>query len=82
MSANLLVIAIVLVLGITAFVFGVLHTVWRGVCFACGLVFGRRNTFSGSGERLVCPREGCRKVENREASYCSQCGTKLVARRS
>jgi hypothetical protein len=79
MSGDLLVIAVVLVLGITAFVFGLVNTVWRGFCFIVGSVFGRRKA-SGGG-RLVCPREGCRKVEYRDAVYCSQCGEQLVRRR-
>jgi len=84
MYADLLIIAVVLVLGITAFVFGVLHAIWRGICFAVGLVFGRRDTSIGEGEskRRVCPRESCRKVEYRDAVYCCQCGAKLLRGRT
>lgn len=84
MYADLLMIAVVLVLGIVAFVFGILHAVWRGFCLLIGLLVkgnATKNRALGS-RRLVCTRKGCRKVEYRDAVYCSQCGAKLVGRRN
>lgn len=82
MPADIFIIAVVLVLGITAFVFGIVHAVWRGLGFVARSVFGRRTaTADGVGrKRLVCPSDACRKVEYRDATYCSQCGARLVER--
>jgi len=82
MYADVLIIAVVLLLGIIAFVFGVLHTIWRAICFVVGFVVGRPDAANDNGEstRMVCPRDACRKVEYRNATYCSQCGARLIKR--
>ncbi len=76
---------VVLILGLAAFFFSILYILARVV----GFVFsGLGRMLGGSGRRtpighgasagLICPREGCRKVENRPARFCSQCGARLM----
>lgn len=87
MHGDALVIVLLLVFGCAAFLFGVIYlllkllaALGRGVAG----VFRRPSSGNGLGEARVCsrvrvcPRERCRKVEYRDARYCSQCGTPLV----
>jgi hypothetical protein len=86
MHGDVLLFILLLMFGCAAFFFGV-------ICFLCKLVawigrslFGafrpRRPLECGCSpadgrRKLVCPNERCRKLEFRDARYCSQCGTRL-----
>ena len=86
MQGDLLLVALFLVFGIAAFLFGLVYVVW---CIVGGIGRGmwsllrpwrpvgtaeRARTF---GRAVYCPRLNCRKVEYRNARFCSQCGAPL-----
>jgi hypothetical protein len=82
MHGDLLLVALVLVLGCAGFFIGVIYLACSFFAFIGRslLGLGRHGGAAacGCGPRLgrmrVCPRERCRKVERRAARYCSQCG--------
>ena len=86
MQGDLLLVALILVFGVAAFLFGLVYVVW---CIVGGIgrgmwsllrplrpvgKMGRACTFGGT---VYCPRLNCRKVEYRNARFCSQCGATL-----
>lgn len=88
MHGDLLLVVLVLVLGIAAFLFGLVYVVWCVVgAFGRGMwSLVRPRRFAGTrtrreapafGRAVYCPRPNCGKVEHRLARYCSQCGEKL-----
>ena len=86
MQGDLLLVALILVFGVAAFLFGLVYVVWcvvgtvgRGMW---SLVRPRRSLGNGVrirtfGRGVYCPRLNCRKVEYRNARFCSQCGAPL-----
>ncbi len=85
MHADVVVFILVLLVGCAALLFGVLYLivralggVGRGVLSMFGPSGASGRTMRGR-RALVCPRPQCRKVEYRDARYCSQCGERLVA---
>ncbi len=88
MPGDLLLVVAILVMGCTAFFFGIIYVLcqgvswlWRGVTG----VFRRPSDSRATSIRrikraapLTCPRAECGKIERRPARYCSQCGTRLV----
>jgi len=88
MHGDLLLILVVLIFGCAAFLFGVVYIVCSAVGFVgrglMSIVRPRTGRFicGGASVRLgppsICPRENCRKIEHRRASFCSRCGTRLV----
>jgi len=84
MQVDVIVVLLIVVFGCAAFLFGVFYlvcqavgAVWRG---AVGLIRpggGVSRTAAARPER-VCPRPECRKVEHRQARFCSQCGAALA----
>ena len=86
MHGDLLLVALILVFGVAAFLFGLVYVVWC-VVGAVGrgmwsLVRPRRPVGNSErartfGRAVYCPRLNCRKVEYRNAHYCSQCGAPL-----
>lgn len=88
MHGDLLLVVLILVFGCAAFLFGVIYLVCSIIGFVGRGVFRvlrptrRRMDLEGGARHpktLVCSRAHCRKVEHREASYCSQCGAPLTA---
>ncbi len=84
MHGDAVLIVLLLVFGCVAFGFGVIYLlcqllawVWRGLLG----IFRPGRGADEVGPRMpglrsrVCPNEHCRKVEYREARFCSQCGT-------
>jgi hypothetical protein len=79
-GGDLVVVALVLVLGCAAFFIGVIY-------LACGFFafLGKSvmrlvrppRTLIGSPGRRICPRPGCGAVEHRAARFCSQCGARF-----
>ena len=86
MQVDIVVLGLVVLLGCAALLFGVLYALGR-VLGTAGRsilsVFGVRPTRTAEGRTVdlgggrVCPRSECRKVEYRNARYCSQCGADL-----
>ncbi len=86
MHGDLVLVALILVFGVAAFLFGLVYVVWcivgtvgRGMW---SLVRPRRPVGMAEcarsfGRGGFCPRLNCRKVEYRRAKFCSQCGTEL-----
>ena len=88
MHGDVLLVVAILVCGCAAFLFGVIYFVFSVVGFVGRGVFGLfrphrppsgRRLMAKSATTLKCPREQCRKVEHRDAEYCSQCGAPLTA---
>ncbi len=85
MHGDLLLIALALVLGCAAFIIGTVYFVVRLMASAVRRLFGwprPRAVTSGSflvGLRRgrICRHDRCRRVEYREARFCSQCGGSL-----
>lgn len=85
MQVDVIVVLLIVVFGCAAFLFGmfylvghIVHSVWRGLV---NLVRPGRLTHqrvTGETVERVCPRKGCRKIEHRDARFCSQCGAPLV----
>jgi len=86
MNVDILAFLLLAVLGVAAALLGGAYLVFR---IAAGIV-GTANRLVGPhhaikpprrrGSRraaLVCPEPGCRHVEHRNASFCSQCGASL-----
>ena len=86
MDTIVVVLLLILVLGWAAFLFTTLLVAGRivgGIGRGVRSLFGPRRQ-GGSGRRLgsgrvgrVCPNPQCRKIEFRDAVYCSQCGTRF-----
>jgi len=85
---DLLLVALILVFGVAAFLFGLVYVVW---CIVGGIGRGvwslarpwrrvgtvERTRMFGGARAMYCPRLNCRKVEYRNARFCSQCGATL-----
>lgn len=87
MQGDALLLILVMVFGCAAFFFGVIYLIGRALAW-CGRGFvgvfrsapsGKQaGSDLGPGRQLVCPREECRREEDRpDARYCSQCGAPL-----
>lgn len=86
MHGDLLLVVLILVFGVAAFLFGLAYVVW---CIVGGIGRGMWSLVrpwgrAGKGVRvcafsrpMLCPRANCRKVEHRNARFCSQCGAQL-----
>lgn len=88
MHGDLFILLVLLILGFGAFLLTILYGVgW--ILAACGRLVSR--LFRGSSvappaiappaQRVkprLCPRAECRKIEQRPAKYCSQCGARLL----
>lgn len=85
MHGDLLLLVLMLVFGCAAFLFGLVYVVWcvvgtvgRGMWSLLRpwrpVRTERARTF---GRAVYCPRLNCRKVEYRNARFCSQCGAPL-----
>ena len=85
MHGDLLLVALILVFGVAAFLFGLVYVVW---CIVGGIGRGmwsllrpwrpvRTERACTFGRIVYCPRLNCRKVERRNARFCSQCGAQL-----
>lgn len=86
MQVDLLVIGLVLVFGCAAFLFGILYAIFQllaGIGKAVwSALFPERKRYAGRAmaagrKRRICPRPRCRRVEYRDANFCSQCGQRL-----
>ena len=86
MHGDLVLVALILVFGVAAFLFGLVYVVWCVVgAFGRGmwsLVRPWRSVPTSEcarrlGRAVYCPRPNCRKVEYRNARFCSQCGAPL-----
>lgn len=86
MHGDLLLVVLILVFGCAAFLFGLVYVVyWVLGAAGRGLwSLVRPSQRGGAAMRIgwrsrpvFCPRPNCRKVEYRNASYCSQCGAPL-----
>jgi len=85
MHGDLLLVALVLVLGCAAFFVGVIYLACNFFAAIGRSLLGlgrRRGATAGRcagrfGRARVCPRERCRKVEYRPARFCSQCGARF-----
>ncbi len=85
-GGDVLLVVLLLVFGCAAFFFGV-------ICVFCHLfawmgrgvagIFRPHGSVGASARpglgsrRRKCPNERCRRIEYRDAHYCSQCGTPL-----
>jgi len=85
MSGEPFILMAVLLLGLAAFFFSFFYVVVRmvGVVFTTlGRMLGgsrpRRPVGREAPEGMICPREGCRTIEYRDACFCSQCGAKMI----
>ncbi len=91
--SNILIILCLFVVGVAAFFFGIIYVVCQALASTRKSVLRvlmprgmkRRSAeavpaATPMGERTprVCPSRRCRHVEHRPASYCSQCGEKLI----
>ncbi len=83
MHGDLLLVVGILIFGCAAFLFGVCYLLWSGIEFiGTRLVRLGRPRQKGEAERTIalrCPRERCGSVEHRRATFCSQCGARLVS---
>ena len=84
---DLIVFALILVLGCTACFFGVFYAIFRLIEWSGRGIVGllRPNRIAHTGLRIgsgrsagLCPRPQCRKVEVRAARFCSQCGGPMI----
>jgi hypothetical protein len=87
MHGDFLIVLLLMVVGCAALLFGIVYMfcqffarIGRGLLgvIAPGRVAGADGWGGRCGRPRVCPNDRCRKVEHRPASYCSQCGTRLV----
>ena len=86
MSADPLILVLVLVVGCAALLFAVFYVLGRVIGVVgkgvTTLFVGRpakgQAALAPGGRELVCSREKCRKIELRNGRYCSQCGAPLV----
>jgi hypothetical protein len=81
-----LLFVILLMLGFGAFLFSIVYV---AVAILGGLFRGLRRLFTGQPVKKrvlavppkrrerTCPRPNCRRVESRDARFCSQCGARL-----
>ena len=85
MHGDLLLVALVLVLGCAAFFVGVIYLACSFLAFVGRSVLGLAKPRGAASGRTahrrsrwtICPRDGCGKVECRAARYCGQCGMRL-----
>ena len=86
MHGDLLLVVLILVFGCAAFLFGLVYVVGCVVTAVGRGMWGlfRPSRCSGppaparaSSRPLRCPRVNCRKVEYRNARFCSQCGAPM-----
>ncbi len=84
MQGDALLIILLLVFGCAAFFFGVIYCICQLFAWVSRGVWGvfRPRCSSDSAarpaagsRRRVCPNKRCRKLEYRQARYCSPCGT-------
>ncbi len=85
MYGDPVVVILVMIIGCAALIFGVLYflgraagTIGRGFLAILGI--GRSNVAESGlngNDTVVCSNEKCRKIECRDARYCSQCGSPL-----
>ena len=87
MHGEVLLVILILVFGWAACLFGVIYFVVRLVSLLGRKVLGvfkpdPLTSVPGQSmvgaRRSICSRELCRKVEYRDARYCSQCGAPLT----
>jgi hypothetical protein len=85
MQVDVLVVLLIVVFGCAAFLFGVfylvghvVYSIWRGLVNLVRPGRSTRQRVTGKKVERVCPRKGCRKIEYRDARFCSQCGAPLV----
>ena len=87
MHGEVLLVILILVFGWAACLFGIIYFVLKFVSLLGRKVFGvfKPDPLTPAAERSmvgarrrICPRELCRKVEYRDARYCSQCGAQLT----
>jgi len=85
MQEGVFLVLIVALFALAALLFGLFTVLW-GIVGGVGRGIAR--LFTGSdrtgrsvprrrGKPLICPNERCKKVEYREAIFCSQCGRRL-----
>ena len=83
MHGDLLLVVGILVFGCAAFLFVVGYLLWSGIEFiGTRLVrLGRPRQQGEAGQMVTlrCPRERCGIVEHRRATFCRQCGARLVS---
>lgn len=86
MHGEILLVVFILTLGCGAFCFCVIYLACRFLAFlgrGIAGMFGHRPAAQrlpaalGRTQLRVCPQEQCRKVEQRPALFCSQCGARL-----
>jgi len=86
MQVDLLVIGLILVFGCAAFLFGILYAIFQLLAGIGGAIWsalfpGRTKRVgrerAAGRRRRICPRPRCRRVEYRDANFCSQCGQRL-----
>ena len=86
-GADVLLFILLMVFGWAACLFGVIYMLCRFVGWVARRVFSvsGKDTMVEAGcmcargsRQRVCPNRQCRKVEYRDAHYCSQCGTQLT----
>jgi len=85
MQVDVIVILLIVVFGCAAFLFGVfylvghvVYSVWRGLVNLVRPGRASRHGVTAEARQRICPRRGCRKIEHRDARFCSQCGSPLV----
>ena len=67
-----------LLFGLFTVLWGIVAGAWRAVArFFVGSDRTGRSVPRRRGKPLICQDERCRKVEYREATFCSQCGRRL-----
>lgn len=85
MQIDLVILPMMFLLGIGAAVFGVIYVVGRivgGIGRGVGSLFAQphhRDSVSRPSAKgfRICWRQHCRRMEYRDAVYCSQCGARL-----
>ena len=84
---DLIVFALILVLGCTACFFAVFYAIFRLIEWSGRNIVGllrpglsaHAEPRIGSGQSAgLCPRPQCRKYEVRAARFCSQCGAPMI----
>jgi len=87
MHGDVLLVILILIFGCAAFLFGVIYAICQFVAWIARGLFGifipRRSAAASDSpthgrQGRICPREGCGKVEYRNARFCSQCGRPLI----
>ena len=86
MQIDVVILPLMLLLGIAAAVIGVIYvighvlgSIGRGIGSLLGSPTQPESKFRTETERFrICSRARCRKMERRDATYCSQCGAPLT----